>query len=104
MKTQPKYVRHPSKYSSSISKLSPYCNPDNDPPKQFKTYLSKDMRKPSASPDKMVVKKESATRKVLIFNSEDKYVHSLLIGLNWVANPDLRSKYYHLKWIFKPIL
>jgi hypothetical protein len=41
---------------------------------------------------------------VLIFNSEDRYIRRLLLQQNWVINPDLRSKYYHLKWIFKPLL
>ena len=42
------------------------------------------------------------TRKVLIFNSEDKYIARHLLGLGWVINPDLRSEFFHLRWVFKP--
>lgn len=41
---------------------------------------------------------------MLIFNSEDRYIRSILVGREWVVNPDLRSRYYHLKWVFKPLL
>lgn len=41
--------------------------------------------------------------KILVFNSEDKYIRHILLQNAWVINPDTRSGYFNLKWIFKPI-
>jgi hypothetical protein len=41
--------------------------------------------------------------RVLVFNSEDKYIKYVLLQNNWVVNPDTRSHFYNLKWVFKPI-
>ncbi len=38
-----------------------------------------------------------------MFDSEDRYIRRLLLGLNWVVNPDTRSEFYHLKWVFRPM-
>lgn len=40
---------------------------------------------------------------ILVFNSEDKYIRNILVQNNWVINPDVRSKYYNLRWVFKPL-
>jgi hypothetical protein len=50
----------------------------------------------------MKAKNSDEKSRIFIFNSEDKYIRRLLYSKQWITNPDFKSKFYHLKWVFKP--